>query len=79
MHDVFQKIVDDLFIESGIGLVRLGVDDMGALLKNAAQFGLDFDDAYQLTAARKHGFTLVSFDTDFDRTPGGRMDLSELH
>ena len=29
-------------------------------------FRLDFDDAYQYTAAQKYNLTLLSFDTDFD-------------
>jgi hypothetical protein len=33
---------------------------------------LDFDDAYQYTAAEKHNLILLSFDTDFDRTSRGR-------
>ena len=38
-----------------------------------ALYHLDFDDAYQYTAADEHGLVLVSFDTDFDRTPLQRM------
>ncbi|MCF6148000.1 MAG: PIN domain-containing protein [Candidatus Kuenenia sp.] len=30
------------------------------------------DDAYQYAVAEKYGLTLVSFDTDFDRTARGR-------
>ncbi len=31
-------------------------------------FKLDFDDAYQYSAAEKYALTLVSFDGDFDGT-----------
>ena len=34
---------------------------------------LDFDDAYQYTAAELHGLRVVSLDADFDRTPRGRL------
>jgi uncharacterized protein len=36
--------------------------------KADAQFQLDFDDALHYATAKKHNFTLVSFDQDFDRT-----------
>jgi len=45
---------------------------MKDLLSARKQFGLDFDDAYQYTAAEKYNLTLLSFDTDFDRTARGR-------
>ena len=38
-----------------------------------ALYHLDFDDAYQYTAADEYGHVLVSFDTDFDRTPLKRI------
>jgi len=34
---------------------------------------LDFDDAYQYSAARRYGLLIVSFDADFDRTTEGRV------
>jgi predicted nucleic acid-binding protein len=34
---------------------------------------LDVDDAYQYVAAQLNGLRLVSLDTDFDRTPNGRL------
>src|SRR5919198_3248617 len=36
--------------------------------KANAEFQLDFDDALHYATAKKHNFTLVSFDQDFDRT-----------
>ena len=41
---------------------------MERLEQVATTFSLDFDDAYQYVVAEKFGLTLVSFDTDFDRT-----------
>ena len=46
-------------------------EDLAALdftKKADAQFQLDFDDALHYATAKKHNFTLVSFDQDFDRT-----------
>jgi hypothetical protein len=36
------------------------------------QFLVDTNIAYQYTAAEKYNLTLLSFDTDFDRTARGR-------
>jgi predicted nucleic acid-binding protein len=46
-------------------------EDLAALAftkKADAEFQLDFDDALHYATAKKHHFTLVSFDQDFDRT-----------
>ena len=46
-------------------------EDLAALdftKKVDAHFQLDFDDALHYATAKKHNFTLVSFDQDFDRT-----------
>jgi hypothetical protein len=57
----------------GIGVVSLGAPEMDALVDVAAKLNLDFDDAYQYSAATRHGLRIVSFDADFDRTPEGRL------
>jgi len=33
---------------------------------NIEKFGLDFDDAYQLTISQKYDMTIVTFDNDFN-------------
>ena len=42
------------------------------------KFNLDFDDAYQYVAAEEYNLTLVSFDSDFDRTERGRKTPAEI-
>ena len=42
------------------------------------KFNLDFDDAYQYVVAERYGFTIVSFDGDFDRTERGRKVPKDL-
>jgi predicted nucleic acid-binding protein len=37
-------------------------------LKYLHRFNLDFDDAYQYVVAEKYNLTIISFDSDFDRT-----------
>ena len=44
----------------------------------ARDFHLDFDDAYQYAVAERYGFSLVSFDRDFDRTKKGRVEPKDL-
>nr|HID14904.1 PIN domain-containing protein [Anaerolineae bacterium] len=48
------------------------------LLDTNILFRLDFDDAYQYVAAEEYGLTLVSFDTDFDRTERGRKTPAQV-
>jgi predicted nucleic acid-binding protein len=42
------------------------------------QFNIDFDNAYQYRAAEKYDLTIVSFDSDFDRTTRGRKTPVEI-
>jgi predicted nucleic acid-binding protein len=69
---VLLRFVQDVFVDGGVDLVRLGPEDTQRLLGAMEQFNLDFDDAYQYIAAEKHGLILVSLDSDFDRTERGR-------
>jgi len=69
---ILLRFVQDVFVDGGVDLVRLGPEDTQRLLGAMEQFNLDFDDAYQYIAAEKHGLILVSLDSDFDRTERGR-------
>ena len=56
-------------------------EDLAALAftkKADAQFQLDFDDALHYATAKKHNFTLASFDQDFDRTDLARKTPSDI-
>lgn len=66
------QFVQDAFIDGAVTLVHLEPGDTRAIADTMKQFRLDFDDAYQYVAAQKYGLVLVSFDSDFDRTPRGR-------
>ena len=70
---LFSDFVRDLFGEGGIAIFVLGSEEMERLEQVATTFSLDFDDAYQYVVAEKFGLTLVSFDTDFDRTDRKRV------
>ncbi len=67
-HDVFQQFLKDIFIDAGMLLISLSVDDMERIVSVSQKFKLDFDDAYQYVVAEKYGLIIVSFDSDFDST-----------
>ncbi len=53
-------------------MVSLNAEELTTVIDTAASFALDFDDAYQYSIAEKYESTIVSFDSDFDRTTRGR-------
>lgn len=71
--EVFRQFLQDMMGGIGAGIVSLAVQEMIPLAGVAAKFKLDFDDAYQYSAAIRYGLKIVSFDADFDRTAEGRL------
>ena len=67
-----------MFHTAGVNLAALQPGEMGSVVRAAQQFALDFDDAYQYAVAEDYGLTIVSFDTDFDRTIRGRRTPAQL-
>lgn len=65
---VFWLFTQEVIINGGVGVVTLEPEDLEDVARACAKFSLDFDDAYQYTAAKEHNARLVSFDKDFDRT-----------
>jgi predicted nucleic acid-binding protein len=71
-------------LRSSLGLMVYDsnpAEDLAALdftKKADAAFGLDFDDALHYATAKKHTFTLVSFDQDFDRTDLPRKTPADI-
>ena len=78
LFDVFVRFVEDLIITGGVCLLRLSAGDAKRLVQVAQRFGLDFDDAYQYAVAERYGLTIISFDSDFDRTERGRKTPEDL-
>ncbi len=76
--DLLGKFIDDLFINGAVNLIRLGPKDFHAIIIDAETYDLDFDDAYPMTATKKKGLILISFDSDFDRTPIGRKTPADF-
>ncbi len=71
-HSVFQQFLKDMVFNAGLIITSLSANDLEVVVTSAQRFNLDFDDAYQYTIAEKYGLTLISFDSDFDRTERGR-------
>jgi predicted nucleic acid-binding protein len=72
------RFVRDAFLDGAVALIHLEPGDTEYIVRVAERFNLDFDDAYQYTAAEKYDLTLVSFDSDFDRTERGRKTPAEV-
>jgi len=77
-HSAFITMIEDLIKQAGVNVLRLLPDDLQDVAVFARGFKVDFDDAYQYVAAAKYGLTLVSFDSDFDRTDIGRKEPAEI-
>ena len=60
-------------IGTDITILRLDVSGIRRVVETTSRLKLDYDDAYQYVAAELHGLKLVSLDSDFDRTPNGRL------
>ena len=63
---------------AGTTIALLNADEMEALADYAATFNLNFDDAYQYAVVEKYDLSIVSFDSDFDRTRRGRSEPSAI-
>ena len=77
-HEAFRLFLKDILLNAGVMMLSLFAEDMGAVIRAAQQFNLDFDDAYQYVTAEKYALTLVSFDGDFDRTERGRQTPAQI-
>lgn len=77
-HDAFQKFLRDVTIEAETEVISVPALQMDKVVDVALRFHLDFDDAYQYVAGEMHELTLVSFDTDFDRTSRGKKTPREV-
>ena len=76
-RELLEAVVEDM-VAGGFRPVGVPLESLGSVANAAEKFRLDFDDAYQYTAAELNELRLVSFDADFDRTERGRMSPIEL-
>jgi predicted nucleic acid-binding protein len=70
--DVFDQFVQETIVDAGVEVIRIPLEEMTVISAITKRYKLDFDDAYQYALAEKHDLTIISFDSDFDRTERGR-------
>jgi predicted nucleic acid-binding protein len=75
--ELFENFLDDI-MSSFISKINLEIDDIKYLLQIRKKYNFDFDDAYQYVVAEKYSLTIISFDSDFDKTPLGRKTPKEV-
>jgi len=76
--DGFKYFLHDVLSQMDVEIAVLSLEDMNKVLEVSENYGLDFDDSCQYVAAKKHGLTLISFDSDFDRTDLKRKTPSQV-
>lgn len=75
---VLLDFVEDVFVDAAVSLVSIKPDDTQVVVDAIDKYKLDFDDAYQYLAAEQNNLTLISFDSDFDRTEKGKKTPAEI-
>jgi uncharacterized protein len=65
-YDIFEKFINDLFINGQIELLSLDSSDLLDVINNIQKYKLDFDHSYQFSVAQKYDLTIVTFDKDFN-------------
>jgi hypothetical protein len=75
--ELFEDFLDDIE-NSFISKIKLENKDVKYLLQVRKKYNLDFDDAYQYVVAEKYDLTIISFDSDFDRTELKRKTPREV-
>lgn len=78
LYSAFEQFVQDIFVEGAVGLLSLSPPELPAVISAMQQQHLDYDDAYQYIVAVSFQLTLVSFDSDFDRTKRGRKTPTQV-
>ena len=64
--DIFEKFIDDLFVNGQLEQLTLDPIDLLDVMKYIQKYKLDFDDSYQFLVAQKYDLTLITFDKDFN-------------
>jgi len=72
------SFIADTILSGSVSVLGVPPDDLTQVIAAAQQYGLDFDDAYQYSLAVQHELSIISFDSDYDRTPRGRQRPDEF-
>ena len=75
---LYVQFIQDVLLDGTTRLLTVSPEAMSQLVEVATKYRLDFDDAYQYVAAVLHNQTLISFDSDFDRTEKGRQTPAKI-
>ena len=77
-HYSFYQFLKDMIFSEILSILSLSCEDMNRVIEVSTRFDLDFDDAYQYVVAEKYGLTIISFDSDFNKTELGRKTPKEV-
>jgi len=77
-HYSFYQFLKDMIFSEILSILSLSCEDMNRVVEVSKRFDLDFDDAYQYVVAEKYNLTIISFDSDFDKTELGRKTPKEV-
>ncbi|MCD6463823.1 MAG: PIN domain-containing protein [Thermotogae bacterium] len=77
-HGLTGEFIKFLRYAETINVILLRMRDLYEIPKVISEYNLDFDDAYQYVAAEKYNLIIVSYDSDFKRTPCGRKTPEEI-
>jgi predicted nucleic acid-binding protein len=75
---VLIDFVEDVFANGAVELVIIDPEDIPLVVDVINKLNLDFDDAYQYVAAEQNNLVIVSFGSDFNKTPRGRKTPAEI-
>lgn len=78
MEDTLIAFIREFIEGVPVTVIALDHRELIMVAEAARRYRLDFDDAYQYTAATLHDLTIVSYDTDFDRTGRGRQTPEQV-
>lgn len=67
-----------MIVNGRVIITFLLAEDMAVVINTTQGFNLDFDDADQYAVAKRYNLSLVSFNSDIDRTERGRKTPAEV-
>jgi len=77
-HAAFIAFLKDTVTNRALEVLSLTAMDLERVAEVGRIYPLDFDDAYQYVIAEREDLTIVSFDSDFDRTDRGRRTPGDI-
>ena len=76
--ELFESFYQDIVQNSLVRKIRLNNEELNLVIETHRKIGLSFDDSYQYVAAKKYHLAIISFDSDFDRSPLGRKTPAQI-